>query len=218
MREAERAAFDQKFDDLQRRFEMAIADLRQYKLRNAELEARVGSDDSRWIAESPNWEARKQRLLATLELEPPSDEALEARITIEGAIRLTDEVIAQKDREIAELKAVLAEQSSSLGSMAVGAAAIAEILDHDELVRQERQRLEKLQDECNDKLRSAEIDISLERARLARAWAELDDRLARARPATEPNAEASTDAPGETKSNHGRWFAFLGLKDSGGGA
>ncbi len=214
--EAEHADFCQKFDDLQRRFEMAIADLRQYKQRNADLESQIDAkSESEPSGSALDWESRKQQLLSTLESTPENEEATAARITIEGTIRITDEVIAQKDREIAELKSVLAQQSCNLGSVAVGAATIAGMLDADELIRHERERLERMQEECTQKSRVAEVEISVERARLARAWADLEDRLASARPA-EP-AEPASNAANQPPAGQRRWWAFLGLKETSGG-
>ena len=77
-----------------------------------------------------------------------NEEANAERLTIESTIQITDEIVAQKDRELAELKLLLSQQSDSIGSVAVGAAAIAGVLGQDELIRQEREKLNSLQEEC----------------------------------------------------------------------
>ena len=72
---------------------------------------------------------------------------------------------------------MLDNQAQQVGDVAIGAAAVAQLLDTDELVRQERESLKQLQDGLREQLRKAEVDISLERAKLARERAELDEKL-----------------------------------------
>jgi hypothetical protein len=215
----------QKKDDVQRRYEMAVEDLRELKKENAELEAKLrsrGSDGGGRAASSGgghmDWESQKQRLLASLEADFDEDDEDDSndKVTIEETIRITDQVVAEKDREIEDLKQLLQQQSSNVGSLAVGAAAVAEILDHDELIQQEREKLRLLEAECRQTLRSAEIDISVERARLARERAELEEKLqtlqgeqAQSHPPEAPAADGSK--PG--KPGRGRWLTRLGLKD-----
>jgi len=219
----------QQAEDSQRRFEMAISDVRDLKRRNAELEeqlvglrvdaagsARQRADDS----VSVDWEATKRRMLETLEADDSggSPEKIEQRLTVESTIHITDEIVARKDREIAELQVLLSHQSSSIGAVAVGAAAIAENLDADELIQQEREKLRKLQEEWRDKLRQAEIDISIERARIARQKVEIEDKVSaydsvRAQHTADDSASNPSHQPKQP--TRGRWLARLGLKDDG---
>ena len=158
--------------DLQSRFELAVEDVRSLKRRNAELEdqlaaLKVARGELKPLSQGQDWESVKQRMLA--ELEPDAnlnEEQKQERSSIENTIRITDQIVADKDREIAELQQLLANQSESLGSLAVGAAAVAEVFDQDEAIRQERERLQEAQDEWRQKLRQAEVDISLERLRV----------------------------------------------------
>ena len=94
-----------------------------------------------------DWDTQKRQLLAALEadVDDEDEERRQERLSIESTISITDHVVAEKDREIGELKQLLHDQSSNLGSVAVGATAIAGILDQDELVRQEREKLAQLQ-------------------------------------------------------------------------
>ena len=94
------------------------------------------------------------------------------RGSIEEIIRSTEALVAEKDAEIAELRRQL-EQAHVVPS----AAAAAEVLDRDEIVREERQRLAALEAEWREKFGKAEIDISIERAKVAREHAELDERM-----------------------------------------
>ncbi len=218
------SSLQHKMQDLQRRFEMAVEDLREVKNENSELKeqlAEARQAQQQRAASRPaqtdgplDWEAQKQRLLAALEdFDEENEEEQEDRLTIEGTIHITDEVVAEKDREIAELKQLLDQQSSSLGEIALGATAIAAALDQDELICEERERLAALKAEWEAKLRQAEVDLSLERAQLARQKAEIE-----ARAHSLQSEFAKLDRPGQTgkdeKSGRGRWLARLGLKEN----
>src|SRR5207302_4616134 len=131
--------------------------------------------------------------------------------SVEEAIRRADAAVALKEREIEQLQNLLEEQSSSVGSMAVGAAAVAEVLDQDEIVRQERQNLQVLQDEWREKLRHAEVEISVQRAKLARQQAELEER-ARQLDQQSHHDPAEEGGDRKEKPTRGRWLRRLGLK------
>ena len=198
-------------EELQRRLEAALTEVRELKLRNAKLEERT--TDGAPVAEAMDWESQKRKMLAQLEADIDEDdpEQVQDRLTVEGAIRMTDEAVAQKDRELEELRRLLDDQSQNLGGVAVGAAAIAEMLDTDELVQQEREKLEVLQQEWREKLRKAEIDISVERAKIARERAQLEERLQSMEQRSisdDKNEPASEQTP-----KRGKWLARLGLKD-----
>ena len=102
-----------------------------------------------------DWEAQKRRMLAQLEEDHDEADPVQKanRLTIEEAMQVTEEVLAAKDkevgdtrRELEELRSLLEDQSSSIGQFAVGASAFAGMLDKDELVRQERESLQKMQE------------------------------------------------------------------------
>ncbi len=208
-------------EDTRRRYEMALEDLRELKAQNAELEEQLARARSAQPPAQPaggtlNWEAEKQRILAALESDADGEgePAKARRLKIEEVIRETDRVLAEKDRECSELKQVLEDQSSSLGSVAVGAAALGEMLDSDAIVQEERQKLSHLQEQWREKLRQAEIDISIERAKLAREKAEIAEKLQ----AMENRSDRPQDGPGDAapsdKPVRGRWLERLGLKDA----
>ncbi|HEY2881157.1 MAG TPA: hypothetical protein VGJ15_01960, partial [Pirellulales bacterium] len=220
----------QEHEDLKRRFEMAVDDVRQLKRRNAELEeqrgmpqAGGGSATASRAADGPmDWEMTKKRMLAELEADHEGPGAMNAddRLTVEGAIRITDDMIVQRDQEIAELKLQLAEQSGphtpADDSNPMPLPAV-EMLDHDAVIQQERQRLLELQHEWQDKLRQAEVDISVHRARIARERSELDEktRMLESEKAAIADQQGSGQQPaaGKTKKTGGRWLARLGLKE-----
>jgi hypothetical protein len=217
----------QRMEDSQRRFELAISDVRDLKRRNAELEeqligaraAAIGTARQRPDQSvSADWEATKRRMLESLEADDQADdpEKIEQRLTVESTIQITDEIVARKDREIVELQMLLSQQSSNIGAVAVGAAAIADNFDRDELIQQEREKLQQLQAEWRDKLRQAEIDISIERARIARQRAEVEEKVSaydsvRAQHGADDGASNPSNPPKQP--SRGRWLSRLGLKD-----
>jgi chromosome segregation ATPase len=223
--EAPKAAPDGQLEEeeFRRRYELALEDLREVKARNAELQQQLASARSAAPSATPprrgvlDWEAEKQRILAALESQSAGDdgneEARAERLKIEEVVRKTDAVLAAKDREIAELKGLLANQSGSLGVMAVGAAAVGEVLDKDAIVQEERENLKRLQEECREKLRQAEIELSLDRAKLARQRAELEEKLRAMAPQESSTIGTAETADKSGKPPRGRWLARLGLKD-----
>jgi hypothetical protein len=123
--------------------------------------------------------------------------------------------VAEKEHELQELRRLLDSQAQQVGDVAVGAQAVAHLLDADELVRQERESLKQLQEGLREQLRKAEVDISLERAKLARERAELDEKL-RGWETERACSGGTTDGPGDKgKKPAGRkWLTRLGLGDN----
>ena len=212
----------QEVDDLRRRFEMAVQDVRELKTKNAELSDQLarakqnGGGGSGGGGGGSDWESMKKNLLAQLETDfDASDEKQSVdKMTVEGAIKITDKVVAEKDAEIQELKKLLDAQAQSVGDIAVGAQGIINTLDNDELIRQERENLKKLQDSVRDQFKKLEVDLSLERAKLARDKAELEEKL-RAFEAERTAAgivETPTGDKGGKKAKGGKWLARLGLQ------
>jgi hypothetical protein len=154
-----------------------------------------------------DWQAQKARLLAALESEeaeePPAPERRQELVTIEGTISITDRVVADKDREIAELREQLAERPVEV----VEKSPATELLDKDEIIAAERAKLEALQKEWHDKLRAAELEMSLQRATLARKEAEIGQKLQEAQQA---QADPATGPDGKPRR---RWLSALGLRE-----
>ena len=204
----------QQLEELQARFEMAIKDVRELKFRNSQLEEKLAAGGGADLAAAGplDWEAQKKAMLAKLEADCDEDDEQKVadRLTVEGAIGITDQVVADKQAEIDELRKLLDEQSQNLGGVAVGAAAIAEMLDSDELVKLEREKLEAMQEEWREKLRKAEIDISVERAKIARERAQLEEQLQSAQHATISGGGGGSDSA-DGKPKRGKWLARLGL-------
>ena len=212
----------EQIEDLNKRLEMAIEDVHDLKAKNASLEEQldlVQSQNPKYPSAQGahlDWQQVKQRLIASLEadLDPDDEQQRQEQLTIKETIRVTDRVVGEMKREIDELKQPLTKQSSAVADVAVGASAIANILDRDELIRQEREALSRLRKEFHDKLCKAEIEISIERAKLARQGAEIQEKLATLE-SERLRLEQSNqrDAQESKKPSRGRWLARLGLKN-----
>ncbi len=209
---AEDGSDSQQMEDLQRRFELAVEDVRQLKTEKADLEERLASTESQGAEnEGPlDWEAQKRRLLASLDGGDETPERSEQRATIEGTIRITDEVVAEKDREIQSLREQMGQSAQHLPAVEIEPDPAEDSLSDDERLETERQRLASLEAEWEEKLRCAELELSVERAKMAREQAELAElriELETQRKATDsPTTSASDGNPGGRN-----WFNKLGL-------
>jgi chromosome segregation ATPase len=206
-------------EDSNRLYEMAMDDVRELKAKNEELQQQLAKVSSAG-ASSPaprksggvmDWEAEKKRILAALESDYTDEDSKTQRMEIEEIVRKTDAVIAEKNREIEELKMLLENQSNNLGSVAVGAAALGQMFDQDEIIREERENLKKIQDEWREKLRLAEVEVSIERAKLGREKSQLEERLRQMEQLGPLNHSASQEAKTPAKPSRGKWLEKLGL-------
>ena len=203
----------QELSDLQRRFELAVDDVRDLKQENAQLKEQLqsggGSGDAVPASDASDWQSQKARLLAALNAEDQGEittDRREARATIEGTISITDQVVAEKDKEIAELQNSIGNGPSQEQLEQLKQSLREEIYSNDELIQDERQRLQEAQDEWQEKLRKAELELSVERAKLAREHSALEEKLATLQ-------EASLDAVEDEGKPRRRWLSALGLKD-----
>lgn len=208
-----------KAEDLERRLQMAVEELRELKRNNTELENKLTKSRSSGAAPGPahstglDWESQKQRMLASLEADDPEDEEqVEERNTIEGTIRITDQIVGQKDEEISELKRRLEELPGTMSTKAATDGAIADVLDRDEIIREERERLQQLQLEWREKIGKAETDLSVERAKIARERAEIADKMQHYALGQEPRTQGGNISDA-SKPARGRWLSMLGLKE-----
>jgi hypothetical protein len=86
---------------------------------------------------------------------------------------------------------------------------IDDLIDGDEIIAHHRQRSQQLERETEDKLRAAELELSVERAKMARQKVELEElrsNLESQRQLLE--ASGGTLAPGAPKR---RWLSKLGI-------
>ncbi|MEE3032292.1 MAG: hypothetical protein VX904_06350, partial [Planctomycetota bacterium] len=104
-------------------------------------------------------------------------------------------------------------QSDSIGEVAVGAAAIDEIFNLDDLIQQERASLEKMKAEWREKLSQAEIEVSMERAKIARERKELEAEFERLQDEKKQTTDAKSEGKNSVSAQKNRWFAKLGLEN-----
>ena len=215
-------------DEIRHRFEETQAELRELQRRHLDLEraheaalaAPQAGGGSTGGALPMDWESQKRRLLAALESDATMNDPKSRadRLTVEGTIRITDGVVQEKEREIAELKQMLEQQSRNVGEVSIGAAALAGMLDQDDLIREHREQAETLKKQWEEKLRAAEIEISIERAKIGRERNELAEKQAELQAQL---SQKGQDAPAiavtsndPKKQGGGRWLARLGLRDN----
>ncbi len=158
------------------------------------------------------WEDLKRRLLLSLEDESGelSDERQDERASIEHTIRITDDVVASKDREIIELRQQMEQIAEAPQIQQPDTDAHEVAFDADEVIQQQRTRLAALEEQMTAELRAAELEMSVERAKIAREQTELAEwriELESLRDSL-PKKGESTNGHGGGK---GRWFSKLGL-------
>lgn len=139
----------------------------------------------------------------------------EARSLKETIRQLEESVATQSveslsaDREFANDESAPTADRANASAEADVVDSVAVILDRDELIREERERLSQLQDQCEQNLRQIEIETSLERAKHSRERSEQsqqNDKLQEQIKALQRQAEVKRDGVVGT-----RWMAKLGL-------
>jgi hypothetical protein len=87
------------------------------------------------------------------------------------------------------------------------------MFDQDAIIREERENLKRVQEEWREKLRLAEVEISVERAKLARDKSQLDERFRQMEESGNSASGAPTEEKSQAKPSRGRWLEKLGLKE-----
>ena len=164
-------------------------------------------------SETLSWEQRKQALLQQLEAETHAETPCDPRkvLEIERILEQTTGEIERRDQEISDLKALIEHQSIAHDGMSIGVAAVAQMIESDSLIVAERLRLKELRAEWEQKQRQAEIEMSMERAKLARERLEIQEKTQRYEDNNPPQTEAEKET-GKTRSR-GNWLTRLGLRD-----
>ncbi len=212
---------DSPLAELEARLEAAELEILDLLEQNSDLASQLAKQQVSSSGHTPHvnfdqslsWEERKKLILHQLENESAnspsevgSDIASQNRIEIQQILNMTQSEIEKRDRQIAELQSIIEQQSDTRQGVAIGAAAFAQAFDNDELIQLERQKLKQIQCEWEEKLRQAEIDLSMERAKLARERSQLEADLS-AKPEVQPTGEYLVQ-PKKRK-----WLEHLGLKD-----
>lgn len=218
------ADHQEAFADLEARYEMAMQSLEALREKNDQLEEELSrcqeadvqhstftSDVSSPMAEiDSDWEATKRRLLARLDGDQLDSSEQEH---IEATIRRTDDYMAEKDRELAELREQLDAlvKSGSADAQASADMVHEQILDQDQIIAAERARLAELQAEWHEKMRQAEVECAKERAQNARLRSELQEKL-RDVEAELKKARGAANESGSAKRSGRRWLDHLGIQ------
>ncbi len=190
------------------------------KMQCEELVARLASlkgPTSNERTAALSWEERKRELLEQLESESSNESGENPTIDAEMQRILAEknQELASREQEIRELRNLVEQQSISQNGFAIGAAAVADIVEADDLIIAERMKLREMQHEWEQKQRQSEIEMSLERAKLARERLELQDKLRELQQLQKESGVDERNACSEKSSTkpRGNWFARLGLKD-----
>ncbi len=212
----------ERLADLQRQLATANQELEDLKQQNFDLASQVAKHQVVTSGHTPHvsfdsstlsWEERKKLIMRQLEQDNHDDElATEPeqtarRLQIEDVVRATQMEIEQRDAQIAELQTIVEQQSDTRQGVAIGAAAFAQAFESDEIIQQERLKLKEMQLQWEQKLRQAEIDVSLERAKLARERTQLEYEL------EETKREKATLPSDPANSKKRKWLEHLGLRD-----
>ncbi len=131
-------------------------------------------------------------------------------MTIEGTIEITDAVVAEKDRRIAELTAEL--ETSRTNPAADDEARnqqFNDLIDADAVIAEHRERTQQLEREMEGKLRAAELEMSVERAKLARQKVELEELKANLE--SQRQLYETTGGPPAPGAPRRRWLSKLGI-------
>ncbi|MEM7476984.1 MAG: hypothetical protein AAF483_18525 [Planctomycetota bacterium] len=161
------------------------AQLAKQQVLNSSSEAHFACDE-----ENLTWEDRKRLIMQQLADEDDEQEAGH-RAEIEQILASTEQALEHKTREIEELR----EQ------LQAGGAAEVDAVQQDEAVQEELNRLKQIEAEWEEKLRQAEIDLSAERAKLARERSELEEELTGIRKDKDEGAK------------NRKWLDHLGLRE-----
>ena len=183
------------------------------------------------IQETSSWEDRKRDILKQLESDSFDAEAFAESLAEEhreeaaadptefcrGLLRRLEDLQdtnAGQSSELRQLRGMLDEQSTQAagGDVAVGAAALVSLLDDDELVREERQRLADLREEWEEKFRRLEVESSVQKAKLSRERQEFADKVRTLEEELE-QTRRQVRVQEETGGAKRRWLGKLGLAD-----
>lgn len=208
--------------ELRQQLDSAMAETEDLRQQNSDLAARLAqqltsaatSDKStgRGNGEQLSWEQRKLLILKQLEDDTISGNEFiphEEKLSIQEVLDSTQAEITRRDEEIEELREIVRMQSDTRDGLAIGAAGVAQMLDGDELIQQERQKLREIQEEWESKLRQAEIDLSMERAKIARERIALDKQKEELCQSTKEVVMPACTGKGKGKER--RWLSILGL-------
>ncbi|TWU55422.1 coiled-coil domain-containing protein [Rubripirellula reticaptiva] len=211
----------------------------ELRQQNSDLAAQLAASSVRSTLSNPQsstsdaltWDERKALILQQMEAETFDADVFVDELQTErnseaesptdfveslmNQLRKSESDLKKRDTEIGELRCLLEQPCEIRGpGEVVGAAAIAQMVDADELVLLERERLQQLQAEWEDKFRRSEIDASLERAKLSRERQELANKTLRLEEQIEHLQREARQTEESGSSSSRRWMVKLGLTES----
>lgn len=198
---------------------------------NDELAARIAASkvqdstpgDAVEASEMLSWEERKRLIL--MQMEEDSFDADQFAASLNAEIHSGRETpaafidrlrleIENRDQEIVELRNLLDQQAETRSDgTAIGASAIADMLDNNELIAQERMKLQQLQADWEEKFREGEIEASLERAKLSRERQEVLQKKQELELQLDQLQREYRQVNATGGGTSRRWLAKLGLAD-----
>ncbi len=161
-------------------------------------------------AQAPDAQAVPQTEQAPADTDEPTEESADTPrpIDLETAdIDQLREAVRERDRIIASLKEQIAEHEAS-----------GEVVKYDTMESMPdefREKLEALEEEWKDKIRETEVELSLERAKIAREKAELQQQQHQMQKHREKlglgakTGASNGEAKGDEEAGSGRWLRFL---------
>lgn len=231
---SEISCLHQQIEMLQVQLAGVHAQVDQLNQQNQDLASKLADANVREVlsgsdpAEAMTWEERKKLIfkqmeddcfdadlfVANLSRENHNEQSRQPRETPELFVERLLRDLESKSEEINELRYLLDQQSQTHdGQIAVGAAAIATMIDDNELIQQERQRLQQLQIEWEEKFRDGEIEASFERAKLSRERQELAKRQELLEEQLEDLKREREQAASPKGGSSRRWLVKLGLAE-----
>jgi hypothetical protein len=167
-----------------------------------------------------SWEARREMILAQMEDDSFDAEAFVSALQTESEKTTCDPIahvqqlhieLQRRGDEIQQLQSQLRKQQEGCAEAVAGEAP--SLIETDDVVREERERLRQLRSEWEEKFREGEIAASLERAKLSRERRqlmlrnqEIEEQLSHLRRQVEEDRKAGV-------AGARRWLAKLGLDD-----
>ncbi|MDH3718194.1 MAG: hypothetical protein OES79_08740 [Planctomycetota bacterium] len=208
------ASTQQQADDLQMQLDLAMKEIHGLQEQNADLQQSVEAvktEASTGNESQFDWESQKRRLLEWMDSGEAATLSDDEKKSLQDKIHVTDEIVADKDRKIAGLRNELQQQRAVAPPDTIQQAQ--EAVNSDEAVQEERKSLGKLQESLREKMREAEVEISLERAKLAREKSALQAKICDLETVIEKRlselqAASAGNAQGKPAS---RWRTRLGL-------
>lgn len=205
----------------------ALAEIHDLRAANAQLRSQLEAFEKNQskIAAAGNqggfdWEEHKRKMLSELEggepapVEPQGIPVWSEAPTPTPSSESTDashELLVQREEEIERLKTTIQEQADCIAELEK---ALAESSDQDEVdrrVREERNKLSTMQDEWREMLRLAEVEISVERAKLARDQRKLEDQAGEYKTEIKRLEQSVENLKAGNTTSQGNWLTRLGL-------